>query len=106
MSLKSIEGTPTEQFRSDINHATSLDDSILQKVMQVAMKFVSSVQETDSLIKSLADLASEHGVNATLLKYSARGLVHISSNDKLEPTEKNQKWIFWAFHPCFLHLSA
>lgn len=78
MSLRSIEGTPSEQFRSDISHASSLEDAVLIRVMEEAMKFISSGQDLEKLIAALGEVSSEHGVNATLLKYSARGLVHIS----------------------------
>lgn len=78
MSFRCIEGTPSEQFRSDISHASSLDDAVVRQVMEEAMKFISTGQDLDRLVAALATVSSEHGINATLLKHSARGLVHIS----------------------------
>lgn len=78
MSLRSIEGTPSEQFRSDVSHASSLEDAVVRRVLEEAMKFISTGQDLDRLIAALGEVSSEHGVNATLLKHSARGLVHIS----------------------------
>lgn len=78
MSLRCIEGAPSEQFRSDISHASSLEDGVLQKVMEASMKFVSSGQEVERLISALAEISSEEGISGALLKHSSRGLVHIS----------------------------
>jgi hypothetical protein len=78
MSLRFVDGTPGEQLRSDLSHAASLEDQVLLQVFQIVMEFASSNQDTERLLASLSDLSKEHGVNPTLLKHSARGLVHIS----------------------------
>ena len=78
MSLRFLDGTPGEQLRSDLSHAASLDDQVLLQVFQIVMEFVSGNQDTDKLLSSLAELSKEQQVNPNLLKFSARGLVHIS----------------------------
>lgn len=85
MSLKSIEGTPSEQLRGDISHACSLEASVLEGVMGAVMKFVGGGQDTERLLASLSALSSEHGLSPALLKFSARGLVHISSVENGTP---------------------
>jgi len=78
MSLKSVEGAPSEQLRGDILHACSLESDVLDGVMGAVMKFVGGGQDTERLLQALGELSSAHGLSPALLKYSARGLVHIS----------------------------
>lgn len=86
MSLRFLEGALGEQLRSDLSHATTLEELVLYELMQVTMSFVASGQDLDKLLASVAELSQQHGVNPTLLKYSARALVHISlTNSPDEP---------------------